>query len=311
MSMMGKTMRISMMINRFRILMILGWFVAVITGCGDESINTQEGDFENALFLSYAVSKSSEPMNDISTNDLITVLSRLATIINDYIAAHPGSVTDSFPQHIDLSNPPTGVEVPTGMTGTITGDSSNFHVTANDITFANCYLDVSQNKRYNGLMTVDGIFSITNQDFVTATIGAPNLTIDYTNKTYNQTKFLSWVLGIDRSTTLPSYTITGSLSVDGNGFSFTNLAYQKTSSTALTESGKFTMAGTSFSVTESPTINSAGAWTGGTLTIQIVDSGGTVVETATVTLDNTLATFQLTDGTQFENDNWATNRLAP
>jgi hypothetical protein len=272
----------------------------IISGCGNDSQQAQQADYEEALFFSYATTKPLEYMNDIAINDLVGVVNTLQTIVMQYI-----SETGNLPTSVDLSNPPDDMKpyIPPGMTGTISTDITQPQpkVTAH-LTLKAC-LDVTKTKEYTGTFNAEGDFSLDVMKFIHLNINAPSLTIAYTGKSYAKAVYSSLTIGIDYTT--DSYTLTGSISVDDKGYSYTSLLYKQTSSTALTISGTFTIGGMEFKISGSPTLDLAGVWTSGTVTLTNADA------TATVALNGTTASFTLDDGTKWEKDDWYLDRLVP
>ena len=270
----------------------------IISGCGDDSQEAQQADYEEALFFSYATTKSGEYMNDIAINDMIGVVTVLQFMVTQYYMDK-----GNLPTSINLSDPDIIDYVPPGMTGTLSTDGTS-KVTAH-LTLEACFLDVNKTKEYTGTFNADGVFSIEAGGFTLLNINAPSLTIAYTGKSYAKAVYSSLTIGIDNTDSFPDYTLTGSIIVDDKGYSYASLLYKQTSSTALTVSGTFTISGMEFEISGSPTLDPAGVWTSGTVTLTNADA------TVTVALNGTTASFSMDDGTEWETDDWYLDRLVP
>lgn len=290
---------------RAAILSVLVVFSAILAGCGDDSLNAEQADYERALYMAYATAKTGEPMNNIAISDLMVVSSRLITLMQQYYLAE-----GNLPASIDLSNPPASIKasVPTGMTGTITGDVATLQITAH-LSLANCAIEST--KSYTGTLNAVGVFDISAMNFSTLQITAPNLKITYSGSDYKTATFSSYVLGYNNADAYADYTLSGGLSVDASGYSFSSLSLQKSSSTALTLSGVLSFSGSYMGVSGSVTLDAVGNWSSGTITLTAQDDSGTVEQTATVTVNGTTASFQITDGDAWEKDDWYTDRLVP
>lgn len=290
---------------RAAIMSVLIVLSATLAGCGDDSLDAERADYERALYMAYATAKTGEPMNNITISDLMVISSRLITLMQQYYSA-----TGSLPTSIDLGNPPDSIKasVPTGMTGTITGDVATLQITAH-LSLTNCAIEST--KSYTGTLNAVGVFDISTMNFKTLQITAPTLKITYSSSDYKTATFSSYVLGYNNTDTFADYTLGGGLSVDANGYSYANLSLQKSSSTALTLSGVLSFSRTYVGVSGSATLDAVGNWSSGTVTLTAQDSAGTVSQTATATLTGTTASFKITDGDAWTKDNWYADRLVP
>jgi hypothetical protein len=284
------------------ILMVILAFT--FSGCGSSEDEVQNGDYETALYLSYATATSSNIMNSITVQDFLNFITVMGGIAQAYYTEY-----GEFPVEIDLANPPSGITIPSGLSGTITTVITlPYPIITGNITFAG----YSANSRtFSGKINAVVYYDITKLDFNSLLIEISQLEISYANLDYKSTTYSGYKLAIDKSST-PKYTIDGSVNVDGRVYSYYGYTFQNLT-TSIALSGDIVEGGIRFNVSGSPVPDSSGVWRSGTLILGLKDSSDetSVTNQCTVTLSTNSANFQITDGEQWALDNWFDSKLVP
>jgi hypothetical protein len=282
-------------------------------GCGDESSTISNDDYQIALYQAYSTTKPLDPMNDVAINALYLFIADIQNSLTNYIiyCTEHGQSPASY---ISLSNPPAGFIPPVNVTGSIT-TTGGFPPTTLDGQFElNGYGDTAQVRSYSGKINVSAdTFNITTQFFNKMTITVPTLDINYSDpvRKYKKVSYLSYSVGIDNSSTNTIYSLSGEFSVDNSSYGYKSYTFQN-NSLVFTLSGQVIEGGFRFSVTGSPTSDSAGVWVSGSLTLGYIEGDDDTVTTqCAVTLSSTSANFTITDGDQWDLSNWFNLQLTP
>jgi hypothetical protein len=277
-----------------------------LSACGEES-SSEDAGFEKALFVAYAAAQPTEHLYAIMITSpqavATTLISTLSTYYITYAAGHEGNAPSPF----DLSNPPVGVDIPAGITGIIYTTTTD---TLYRIELSNSYLDFAGYSNtlgsYSGRMKFGGeTADKMGFDINKETLNPINLIINFTGQDYQKATFTNFSYALDSTGTYPTWTLNGSLVVDGNGYSFTNLTVTVSGVNTLTISGILSFDGDDYDVSGSVTFNSSGIWVGGTLTITANDT-----DTVDVAFSESGATFTKGEDT-WEKATWWDDRLAP
>ncbi len=279
-----------------------------LAACGEES---HRGDIETgsekALFIAYAASQSSEDLHTIMFTSLQSPVGTLISILGPYYVEYALDHEYTAPASVDLSDASLGLEIPSGITGTL-------YTTTTDALYrieqANSFLELAGYSNnlgsYSGRVRVGG--ETTNKtSFIInkQTISPTNLTINFTDKNFDKATYSLFSFAYDNSGAYPTYTFNGNLEVDGSSYGFTNLTYTTTGLNTLSIAGTLSYGGDDYAVSGSVTFNSSGIWVDGTLTITVNDE-----DTVEVALSESGATF--TQGEEeWEKDTWWDDRLAP
>jgi len=313
--------RVGISVNKVFSNRLIAFFILaaglIVYACGDDSISVEQAEFEKALFVAYAGINPDEDLNDIMIEDLEDVVDDLKDIAAQYILDNLDEIIGGeAPEAIDLSNPPTGLVVPDGMTGVIAYEINTLTFTLSVDT--NLVLDeyVNSSRTYSGYInlegTVDGAGIVVivdpqpdDVDFETLDIDVPSLTITYSNKSYASASYSGWSVGKDNSGSYPDYTLDGSFSVNSYDYDYSSFVYDRTTSTSLSVDGMFDLDDEQYDVYGDVTLNSSQDWVGGSLTIIWSDT------TMDVTLDGSDASFDDGADNQWEKENWASDTLAP
>jgi hypothetical protein len=292
-------------------MMILTTFT--FYGCGDGSSSISNDDYQIALYQAYSTTKPLNPMNDVAVGAIMIFIADIQNSLTEYIQYCIGQ--GITPQNsISLSNPPTGFTPPANVTGTITTTGSFPPSTLDAQLELNGYGDSAQKRSYTGRINVSAdTFNSQTLAFNKMTVTVPTLDINISDSliTYKKVSYLAYSIGIDNSSANTIYSLSGDLSVDNSSYGYKSYTFQNNSLT-FTVSGQVIEGGFRFSVTGSPTSDSAGVWISGNLTLGYIEGDDdTVTTSCAVTLSSTSANFTITDGDQWDLSNWFNLQLTP
>jgi len=281
----------------------------MLNGCGGDS-GMGNTDYETALYLAYSTTNIYDPMYEIAYGDIYLFIKDMTDRTTQYIL-HCGTTCQNT---INLSTPPSGFVTPSGVTGVISSNLDPTALTVNADLTLNGYKDtLSGKKSYSGTVRFKGNGITSSYEILKNEVTIPNLKISYTDKNYKEADYNTYSVAIDNSTTgFPKYTLTGNVSVDSRGYSYNGFSFYNSSSLVVTVSGDVTEDGFTFNVAGSPQADAQSKWRTGSLTLSYKeDNSDTITETCTVTLDQTTANFQITDGDQWDWLNWLDSARCP
>jgi len=294
--------------TRFLVPGVCLWCCLAMTACGEESHSGDiETGSEKALFVAYAASQSSEDMYTIMITSLQSPVNVLISTLGPYYIDYALDHEYTAPGSVDLSDPPLGVDIPSGITGMLytTTSDTNYKSTS-----SNSYLELDGYSNslgtYTGRVKVGGETAEKTSFVVNKlTINPINLVIDYTDQDYDNVTYSLFSFAYDDSGAYPTYTFNGNLTVDGNTYGFTNLTYTTTGLNTLAVEGTLSYGGDDYAVSGTVTLNASGIWVGGSLSITVNDE-----DSITVTLSEAGATF-VSGEDEWEKETWWDDRLAP
>jgi hypothetical protein len=293
-------------------------FFTAITfyGCGGGSNTVGKEDYEIALYQAYSTTKPFDPMNNVAVRNINIFIEDIQGKLEEYYAYCITQGTTPV-STINLSNPPAGFTSPANVTGTIStvGIYPAITLTAN-LSLDGYNKGSTLTMSYKGKVNANAnTFNVQTRLFNKMTITVPTLEITLSGTdetTYKKVTYLSYSIGIDNSSTNTIYSLTGGFSVDSSSYSYKSYSFQNVSST-MTVSGQVMAGDFRFSVVGNPGVDSSGVWISGSLALGYIENSDDDVVTTecAVTLSTTSANFKITDGDEWDLNNWFNLKLTP